>query len=102
MVGPTSWTVGVLGRGGWLCSARFSAQFDILRLMTRGLERGRRAGRGRSVISRRLCLSVWVRREGGKRRLPGDVAADDAQGAGEGDPVGVVSGVYGGLMHEVP
>lgn len=102
LVGPTSRTVGVSGRGGPWCSARLRAQLDILRLITRGLERNRRAGSSRSVISRRLWARDRASREGEKRRLPGDVAADDAKGAGEGDPVGIVPGLEGGLVHQVP
>ena len=34
--------VGSVGRGGLWCSVRLSAQLDILRLITRGLERRRR------------------------------------------------------------
>ena len=41
-------------------------------------------------------------REGGKCRLVGDVAADDAQGAGEGDPVGVAVRLVCGVVHQVP
>ncbi|WP_354644285.1 hypothetical protein [Kitasatospora camelliae] len=40
-------------------------------------------------------------REGGKRRLGGDVAAGDAQGADEGDSVGVAPGLPCGLVHQV-
>lgn len=69
--------------------------------MTRGLERNRRGGRGRARISRRAVVRARVSREGGKRRLVGDVAADDAQGAGEGDPVGVAVFLLCGLVHQV-
>ena len=41
------------------------------------------------------------RREGGKGRLGGDLAADDVQGAGEGEPVRVEFGLAGGLGHEL-
>ena len=41
-----------------------------------------------------------VRREGGKGRLGGDLAADDAQGAGEGELVGVEFCLVGGFGHE--
>ena len=40
------------------------------------------------------------RREGGKGRLGGDLAADDVQCAGEGEPVGVEFGLVGGFGHE--
>lgn len=58
-------------------------------------------GRGRSRISRRAVARARAIREGGKCRLVGDVAADDAQGASEGDPVGVLVRLPGGLMHQV-
>lgn len=54
------------------------------------------------MISRRLWVMDRASREGGKRRLPGDVAADDAQGAGEGEPVRIVPGIERGLVHQVP
>lgn len=73
----------------------------MLRLITRGLERNRRGGSSRSVISRRLWVMDRASREGGKRRLPGDMAADDAKGAGEGDPVKIVPGLGGSLVHQV-
>lgn len=89
------------GRGGLLCSVRLSAQLDILRLITRGLDRNRRGSRRRSVISCRVCVSARVSRVGGKSHLAGGLPADDAQGAGEGHPVRVLSLVLGGLVHEV-
>ncbi|WP_376733885.1 hypothetical protein, partial [Streptomyces broussonetiae] len=70
-------------------------------MITRGFERNRRAGSSRSVISRRLWAVDRARREGGKRRLPGHVAADDAKGTGEGDPVRIVPGFESGLVHQV-
>ncbi len=42
-----------------------------------------------------------VSRQGGKCRLAGDVAADDAQGAAEGDPVRITSGLAGCFVHQV-
>ena len=41
------------------------------------------------------------RREGGKGRLGGGLAADDAQGAGEREPVRVELCLVGGLGHEL-
>jgi hypothetical protein len=101
LVGSTIVTVGVSGRDGLACSARLSFQLDILRLITRGLDRSRRGGSSRSQISRNVWFSARASREGGKRRLAGDVAADDAQGAGEGEPVGIVADLPGGLVHQV-
>src|SRR5438309_6398218 len=94
-------TVGLSGRGGLVCWARLSFQLDILRLITRGLDRNRRGGRRRSRISRRVWVSARASREGGRCRLAGDVAADDAKGAGEGDPVGIAAGLPGRLVHQV-
>src|SRR6266516_8130376 len=68
-------------RGLW-CPARLSFQFDILRLITRGLWRARRVSRWR-WISARARERARASREGGKGRLGGDLAADQAQGAGE-------------------
>jgi len=70
------------------CPVRLSFQLDILRLMTRGLLRGRRLSRWR-WISARARASVRASREGGKGRLGGDLAAHQAQGAGERDAVGI-------------
>ncbi|SFY44621.1 hypothetical protein SAMN02787144_105916, partial [Streptomyces atratus] len=42
------------------------------------------------MISRRVCFSARVSREGGKSRLAGGLPADDAQGAGEGHPVRIL------------
>jgi len=99
LVGPIRVTRGVSGRGGLWCLARLSFQLDILRLMTRGLERNRRGAKSRSRISCRAVTSARASREGGKCRLVGDVAADDAQGAGEGNPVRVLLGLMCGLVH---
>jgi hypothetical protein len=41
------------------------------------------------------------RREGGKGRLGGDLAADDAEGAGEREPVRVELCLVGGFGHEL-
>lgn len=64
MVGPTSVTLGVSGRGGLRCWVRLSFQLDILRLMTRGLERMRLGARRRSRISRRAAVNARASREG--------------------------------------
>ena len=84
---------------GLRCSARLSFQLDILRLITRGLLRNRRLGRWR-CISAGAWVSARASREGGKGRLGGDLAAGEAQGTGEGDPVGVDAFVQGCLVHE--
>ena len=71
-----------LGWRGLQCPARLSFQLDILRLITRGLLRDRRLSRWR-WISARARVSARASREGGKRRLGGDLATDEAQGAGK-------------------
>src|SRR5437773_6885545 len=85
-------------RGLW-CPARLSFQFDILRLITRGLWRGRRVSRWR-WISARARDRARASREGVKGSLGGDLAADQAQGAGERDAVGAGAGVQRCLVHE--
>lgn len=42
-----------------------------------------------------------ARWSGGKGRLRGDLASSEAEGAGEGEPVGVRTGVLGGGVHEL-
>ena len=85
--------------GPGLMPGVLSFRLDILRLTTRGLERGRRFSRCRR-ISASAVVSAAARREGGKGRLGGDLAAGDAQGAGERQPVGVQAGLPGGPGHE--
>ena len=68
--------------GPGLVPGALSFQLDILRLTTRGLARGRRFSRWRR-ISASAVVSALARREGGKGRLGGDLAAGDAQGPGE-------------------
>ncbi len=46
---------GVAGLGGLRCSARLTGQLLILRLMTLGLRRARRSGRGLARISTIAC-----------------------------------------------
>jgi hypothetical protein len=76
-----------------------SFQLDILRLITRGLLRGRRLSRWR-WISARARVSARASREGGKGRLGGDLAADKAQDPGERNPVGVNARIERCLVHE--
>src|SRR5437773_5484881 len=105
LVGPGLVAATMLAAGRWAgwrglrCPARLSFQLDILRLMTRGLWRARRVSRWR-WISARARDRARASREGGKGRLGGDLAADQAQGAGEGDAVGVGAGVQRCLVHE--
>src|SRR5674476_899695 len=96
MVAGRSWVVMV-----W-CFFLVSFWPTVRRLTTRGHERLRRSGRGRSCISVRTSAVPWARCEGGKSRLVVDLAADHADGAEEGDAVGVVAEVFSGLGHEHP
>jgi len=59
----------LVGLGGSTCSGRLTAQLDILRLMTRGLRRRRRSGRGCARISTIACSCATARLWGGKSRL---------------------------------
>ena len=71
----------------------------LIRLTARGQVRSRRGGFGRSAISSiasRVALSSFP---GGKSRLPGNLAADDAKSADERNPVGVEFGLVGCFAH---
>ena len=76
--------------------------FSLPRLTARGQLRCRRGGLSRWTISPIAVLIVLASRLGGKRRLVGDLAADDPQAAHEGDPVEVDADVVGGFEHQVP
>src|SRR5689334_25197954 len=82
-------------------ASRLSGYLVRRRLTARGLVRWRRGGLGRARISATASAVAWFRAEGGKGRLGGDLAADDVQGAGEREPVGVEFGLVGGLGHEL-
>jgi hypothetical protein len=102
--GPTMTTPSAGGRVGCgqaRCLARLTPKLLILRLTTRGNARSRRVGSSRSAISRVTQLSVLAWGSGGNGRLAdaGDLAADDAQAADEGEPIGVDPMVQGGLVH---
>ena len=89
------------GQAAW--RERLTCHRGILRLMTRGAARLRRAGLIRLVSRRRNTfhsLSPPSGSSGGEVALVGDGLAGDAQGGDEADPVGVVAGVLGGLRHE--
>ena len=47
-----------------------------------------------------VALDAVTSRSGGKIRLVGDVAADDAKGAHKGETVRVETGFVGGMTHE--
>lgn len=90
-------------RVGWgqrRCSPRLTPKFDIFRLTTRGLDRLRRGGNRRAVISRSPSARAVVRWSGGKSRLGSDLTSSEADGAGEGEPVGVESAGSRGVMHQ--
>ena len=77
---------GAFGRAGLRWWARFTAQLDILRLITRGLTRNRRLLSRRSISAVASVMTV-ARRSGRKGRLVGDLATDHAKRGDEGDPV---------------
>jgi hypothetical protein len=100
----TAWAEGKVGCGQPRCLARLTPKLLILRLTTRGNARSRRVGSSRSAISRLTRVSVLAAGSGGNGRLAGgaDLAADDAQTANKGEPVGVEVIVQGGLVHQPP
>jgi hypothetical protein len=70
--------------------------------MTRGQVRIRRLGLSRSSISAKTAAVAAARWSGGKgRRLTG-LAAGEADGADEADPVRVMPGFVGGPAHQLP
>ena len=71
-----------------------------MRLTARGQLRCRRGGLGLRVISARTSGKAVAQSSGGKVRRPGGGAADQAQGAGETDPVGIEVGGLGGAGDE--
>jgi hypothetical protein len=74
---------GLVGWGQLRCSGRLTPQLDILRLMTRGFSRCRRAGSGSARIS---AIARWWARSmlgGGKSRLGAGAAAGGAEAADE-------------------
>ena len=90
-----------LGRSGLRWWARFTAQLDILRLMTRGLARNRRVLSRRNISALASVMAV-ARCSGGKGRLVGDLAADDSERGDERDPVRVELFSFGGSVDEGP
>ena len=69
---------GAARRAGLRCSARFFGHFDILRLITRGFTRSRRLF-SLDRISVVVAVMAAAKASGGKGRLVGDEAADDAE-----------------------
>ena len=70
---------------------RLSGQFDILRLMTRGLVRSRRGGR----TSRQKVVKASASRLGGKSRAPAKRASGGPEGPCERKPQGIFVEVVG-------
>lgn len=74
---------GLAGLGGLRCWDRLTGQLDILRLMTRGLDRSRR---GPSVVARISVIACsWAVAivKGGKSRLGAGAAAGGSNASGE-------------------
>jgi hypothetical protein len=74
---------GVVGLGGLRCSGRLTGQLDILRLMTRGLDRSRRGPSVSARISTIACSCAVAIVRGGKSRLGAGAAAGGPQASGE-------------------
>jgi hypothetical protein len=73
----------LVGFGGLLCCRRLTGQFDILRLITRGLDRSRRGPSVFARISPIACSWAVAIVRGGKSRLGAGAAAGGPQAAGE-------------------
>src|ERR1035437_5073019 len=92
---------GVVGLGGLRCSGRLTGQLDILRLMTRGLDRSRRGPSVSARISTIACsCAVAIVRgrtaRGGGRRLRGPPGWWGTKERGWGFGVAV----QGGVVHQ--
>lgn len=92
--------------GSWLCLMMRSLVFLIgyrlwNRFTARGQVRLRRAGLRRSMISQVLATMARSSVRGGKARLAGDLPADDVEGTGEGQSIGVDVGLVCGFGHEL-
>jgi hypothetical protein len=74
---------GLLGFGGSRCSGRLTGQFDILRLITRGLDRSRRGPSVMARISAIACSCAVAIVRGGKSRLLAGAATGGPQAARE-------------------
>src|SRR5487761_214081 len=91
---------GMVGLGQWVCSARLTPNFDILRLTTRGAARKRRGGSS----SKRNSVVAWqyaaANASGGKARVGGGRAARHPERASERQSVGVGVGLQRDLVHQ--
>src|SRR5712691_8279444 len=79
-------------REAWTCT----------RLTTRGLLRFRRGGLSLSRISVKVAARALASLQGGKRRLAGYLAADDAKRSHERQSVRVFAGLVRRFAHEAP
>src|SRR4249919_2065492 len=70
--------------------------------MTRGQVRIRRLGLSRSSISAKTAAVPGDEWSGGEGRRLINLAADEADGAGEADLVRVAAGLVGGPAHQLP
>lgn len=76
-------SAGFVGLGGLRCSVRLTPQLDILRLITRGLDRSRRGPSVLARISAIACSCAAAIVRGGKSRLCAGAAAGGPQASGE-------------------
>ena len=84
----------------FFCSRRFMRKaVCCVRFTARGEVRSRRAGFGLSVISSIASRTAFASLGGGKSRLPGNLAADNAERADERHSVRVEFGLVGGFAH---
>src|ERR1700758_734634 len=79
-------------RWAWTCT----------RSTTRGLLRCRRGGLSLSRISAKVAVRAFASLQGGKRRLVGDLAADDTQRSHERQSVRILVGLVCRFAHETP
>ncbi len=71
----------------------------LIRFTAREQVRSPRGGFGRSAISSIASLTALSSFRGGKSRLPGNLAADNAQSADERRPVRVEFGLVSSFAH---
>ena len=71
----------------------------LIRFTARGQVRSRRGGFGRSAISSIASRAAFSSFRGGKSRLPGHLAADNAERADERHSVRIEFGLVRGFAH---
>ena len=79
----------LVGLGGLRCAERLTGQLDILRLITRGLDRSRRGPSVSARISAIACSWAVASAVGGKSRLGAGAAAGGPEASGERQAVGI-------------